>query len=360
VDVRARVSVALADRMTRPLVTRNLTLGLPIDATRWAEAFSQQFRRVDDVHQLYERAESCVVSVAAPALGTVSLRCERAFVPLRWAFGRDRDGPYIYLVDNTDGVSVNVSRYAFSGPADEVHVSGEEGATLRWPEGGLFCATAGEIRSAVILPPLVRNLSDLRSAPPSFPSMSKSAASALKLIELANLWATAALPGDPFAAARRLTVLQEMAHTLAGLIGGQRWEIAERNCQGLTSSDLQSLRDAMGDGAYQTRLANALRVAVPRLRSSDVPSRVARFAAILGEHARPAGVSDADRALSEFLLRLATEPGTLLSLPATAMRDHLSLTLTSPVLLRAARFVVLATAADTDDAGSTYAGWTWQ
>lgn len=359
-DTRARVTLALADRLTRPLVTRTLTLGLPVDRRRWTEVFSQQFRRVEDVHRTYERAESCAITVSTPSLGSVSIRSERAFAPLRWAFGRDRDGPYIYLVDNTDGVQLAVTRYEFSRPADGTPVSTAESQQLRWPDGGLLCATAGETRAAVILPPCVRTLADLRSAQPRLPGLSRTAADVLRLIELADLWATAALPADPFASARRVVVLREISHGLAALIGGPRWAASEVGRPRVESIDLQSLSDAIGDSAYQRRLANALRCAVPVFQAEDVPSRVARFAAILGEHGRQAGATGTDSPLAEFLLRLATDPATLLNWPTTASHELLGLTMTSPVLLRAARFVVLATATGDDDAASIYPGWTWQ
>jgi hypothetical protein len=359
-DTRARVTLALADRLTRPLVTRTLTLALPVDGARWAEVFSRQFRRVEEVHRTYEQAESCDITVTAPSLGTVSIRSERAFAPLRWAFGRDRDGPYIYLVDNTDGLRLEVTRYEFSHPAYGIPVPVAERLQLRWPDGGLVSVTAGEIRAAVILPPHVRTFADIPTARPRLPGLSRSTAGVLRLIELADLWATAALPADPFASARRLVVLREIAYALAALIGGPRWATSEDGCLGVESIDLQSLRGAIGDGVYQRRLADALRRAVPEFQAGDGPSRMALFAAVLGEHARPAGVTGADRSLAEFLLRLATDPATLLTWPTNALYELLGLTLTSPVLLRAARFVVLATTTDDEDSGLTYAGWPWQ
>lgn len=359
-DTRARVTLALADRLTRPLVTRTFNLRLPVNRARWAEVFFQQFRRVEEVHRTYEQAESCAITVMAPSLGSVSLRSERAFVPLRWAFGRDREGPYIYLVDNTDSVQLEVSRFEFTRPADGIPVSVAESERLRWPGGGLVTAIAGEIRSAVILPPYVRTFADMRTARPQLPDLSRSAADVLRMIELAELWATAALPADPFAAARRRVVLREIAGGLAGLIGGPRWATTEAGRPGAESIDLKSMREAIGDGAYQRRLANALRIAIPALQSGDTPSRVVRFAALLGENARQAGVTGADRHLAELLLRLATDPSTLLNWPLADLDAFLHMTLTSPVLLRAARFVVLATETGIDDGSSTYPGWIWQ
>lgn len=358
-DTRARLTLALADRLTRPLVTRTVTIGLPVDSGRWAELFSQQFRNAEEVHRTYEQAESCGITVTAQSLGSVSVRSERAFAPLRWAFGRDREGPYIYLVDNTDGVQLKVTRFEFSRPADGVPLPVAERERLRWPSGGLVAATAGEIRAAVILPPRVRTLLDLRAAPPQLPQLTRSTEDVLRLIELADLWATAALPADPFAATRRLFVLREIAHGLATLIGGPRWAASDPRV-GAGSIDLRSLREAIGDAPYQLRLANALRSAVPALQSATSPNRVTRFAAVLGEHARRAGVTGADRYLAEFLLRLATDPSTLLNWPSADLHALVQLTLTSPVLLRAARFVVLATATGDEDGGSIYPGWTWQ
>lgn len=359
-DRRSRLTLALADRLMRPLVTKQMTVTLPIDQTRWAELFSRQFRRVDDVHRSYEQAESCVVTVASAELGSVSLRCERAFAPLRWAFDRDRDGPLLKLIDNTDGVPVGVRRYEFTRPAEGVVESVTPRSAVRWPVGGLFVASAGSTRAAVVLPAHVRDFADLRAAAPVLPRWTRSIADVQRAIDLSHLWGTASLPADPFAAVRRLEVLRAIASEIAGLVGGPRWAKGEWDHVRSAVGAVDSLAELIGDAPYQRSLAAALRDAFPALQVLEAPKRAAEFSSLLSQYARPAGVTFEDHRLGEFLLKLASSPASLVGWPAEELRTYLNLTLSSPVLLRAARFVVIATATEDEDAGSTYSGWIWE
>jgi acetyl esterase/lipase len=57
------------------------------------------------------RTGSPSVGESSPAhTAQVTLRCARAFTSLRWTFGRYRDGPYVSLVDQTDGAPDHHSR----------------------------------------------------------------------------------------------------------------------------------------------------------------------------------------------------------------------------------------------------------
>ena len=89
--------------------------------------------------------------------------------------------------------------------------------------------------------------------------------------------------------------------------------------------------------------------------------RIEHLTGIFRAHTEADGVGARNAVLvSEFLLRLATEPATLSRWRPSDFDDLLAVTLSAPVLLRAARFVVLATAAaENDDTGSVYVGWVW-
>jgi hypothetical protein len=355
---RARVTLDLTNRRGQRLVRRSTTLSLRVDRTRWADFFVRQFRRVEDVYSKYDQAEACVVTVSAPGLGTASIRCERAFTALRWAFGRDGEGPYVALVDNTDGRSLTTTCFDFSTPDEGRMVSIEAGQPLRSPEGGLVRTTDGMLHASVVLPPFVRTLEDLRRMrAPELRPMDRTKRDVLRVIELAQLWATASLPADPFAAVRRLDVLRAIARTLASTIAGERWTKAE-DATRIDAPDVWMLGEAIGGKAEQRELAGTLRAELPTLESLDVQGRVVRFAGILRVHAHAAAAEQ--DAVSEFVLRLATEPSTLLGWREGEIDELLSLTLSSPVMLRAARFVVLATAAGSEDADSVYPGWQWE
>ena len=64
--------------------------------------------------------------------------------------------------------------------------------------------------------------------------------------------------------------------------------------------------------------------------------------------------------LGEWLLRLASAPGTLSVVSGEIVRRFLEVALKNPLLLRAARSVVLSVHFDTpEDSGTAYRGWQW-
>lgn len=204
------------------------------------------------------------------------------------------------------------------------------------------------------------HLADLRSASPVLPRWARSIGDVQRAIELSQLWGTASLPADPFAAVRRLEVLRAIASEIAELVGGPRWGKGEREHVRLTARAVDSLAELIGDAPYQRSLASALRRSLASLQVLEAPKRAAEFSSLLSRHARPAGISLDDLRLGEFLLKLASSPASLVGWPAEELRADLDLTLASPVLLRAARFVVIATATEDEDAGSMYSGWIWE
>jgi len=349
---RANIEIALADRSNRELVVRRSSGALPIDPARWVQLFTSAFGRDDAMHRFYEEAESCHVAVTAHGVGTVTLRCERPFAPLRWAFGRDRNGPFVRLVDNTDGGRAVVRQFEFGRPVDAIPVILADRALLREPRGGLVIAEVGGARALMILPPLVRDLEDLRAEPPHVTPGPRSVAEVIRLIGLAHLWASASLPADPFASTRRLVVLRAITGHLTELVCGTRWGQAERIAaqrdRGLIASELTA---AIGAQSYQLALAGDLQRRVGAL-TSRAPARLAdSFAAALALHGRAAGVRGQDGRLAEFLLRLASQPSSLGTLASDDLRAKVELVLASPVLLRAARFLTLLTdGADRGDA----------
>ena len=354
---RAKVTMELTDRLGRRLAQQSTTLELRVDRARWSEMLARHFRRAEKLQRQYDRAEACEIAVTVSNIGSASIRCERSFTVLRWAFGRDGDGPFVVLVDNTSGSRIATTLYDFAAPGEAKATSVEAGQEVRWPDGGLIHATDGSVDAAVILPPRVRTLQDLQTRRTALPQLGRSPTEILRAIQLGRLWATASLPSDPFAATRRLSVLRTMAQAVASTVGGQRWASAERTCEARGAPEISLLAEAVGDKADHRRLANATRLALQTLQDLGMRHRITRFAGLLRDHLDDVLPTPE---LSEFLLRLATEPWTLLDRSESDFDDHLVWILGSPVLLRAARFIVLATAPAFDDEDLVYPGWQWE
>jgi hypothetical protein len=344
------------------LTKRRFRVALPLDASGWRKVVASELWGPADIRRVYDDAESLVVTASHSGLGVAVLRCEREFAPLRWAMGSDRDGPFARLIDNAESSAIKVERFEFTTPAQAIWIDATPGERLRWPPGGLIRTSTASFESSVVLPPLVRDLTDMRLADvtPQIATGPRTAAEGLRLIHLARLWASASLPANLFARLKRRSVLRTITARLAGLIAGQRWaHLEERGVRddAFAPRDLQGL---VGEEGYQRALADIISRSLEDWRSVEPEKRAQAFAGVLAEHARPAGVAREDVRLAECLLRLASEPASLSAWPEDEVRSALELTLVSPLLLRAARFLVLAIhATEEEDAGTMYRGWAW-
>jgi hypothetical protein len=361
--VEVKVDLALCDRAGKTLARHALRVSLPVDSQRWLRLF-KQIGAVGGIQRAYEQSEACRIEITHPELGSAALFCEREFTPLRWVFGRDSDGPFVRLIDNTDGNGTRIDCYAFAAPDRSTTVDLSAGMRWRGPGGGLVTATAGDNQASVILPPFVHDLTDLRTAniTPTLKAGTRSEEGVRRAIKLTGRWSEASLPADPFGEIRRTAVLRAITAHIASLIGGDRWEHLERRLLiGRDSPSMSELRDGVGEQRYQRELALDLSHHVGRLQTLQPEKRAAPLAFALHMHAPPAGVRPDDSRFAEFLLRLASDPTTLLSWPAEDCQVTLRRALDSPVVLRAARYVVLAIDGATEEvAGVTYAGWAWE
>ena len=361
--VHVKLHVSLGDRSGAAVAQHGLGVSLPVDRQRWL-ALLGQIREAGAIQRSYEESETCLVEVSHPELGSVALRCEREFTPLRWVFRRDGEGPFIRLIDNTDGAETQIEYRAFDTPdrAEVVEVlNGKDG---RWPRGGLVTAVSGTGQASVILPASVRRWDELRDAQvvPKLRPGVKTTRGVSHFIRLADQWSAASLPADPLAAYGRTVVLRAIAAHIAGLIGGDRWEgLEHRLFEGRRPPSRSELQEAVGSQRYQRELALDLSRRIERLQGLRADRRAAPLAFALEMHARAAGVRSQEARFSEFLLRLASDPASLLAWPEPERDEAIERTLTSPLLLRAARYLVLAIDELSDaTVGATYAGWEWE
>jgi hypothetical protein len=360
--VEVKVDVALGDRVGKTLARHRLSLALPVDSQRWLNMF-KRISDLDAIQRVYDESESCLIEVSYPELGSARLSCEREFSPLRWVFRRDSDGPFVRLIDNTDGSETKIEYSAFAAPDKAVTVDLSDGMVGRWPGGGLVSATAGTTRASVILPPFVHDLNDLRIAntPPTLAPGTRSSEGVWRAISLASRWTEASLPADPFGGIFQTAVLRAITAHVASLVGGERWGRLERSLLDSGSEPSTSeLREGIGEQRYR-ELALDLSHRVDRLQTLAPEKRAAPLAFALQMHAPDARVRSEDKRFVEFLLRLASDPTTLLSWPTHDSEEALQRALASPVVLRAARYLVLAISLTAEQsAGVIYAGWSWQ
>jgi hypothetical protein len=333
---------------------------LPVVATDWLKLASREIRGSPALYNCYNEADALVLTVAHPDLGSVVLRAEREFTPFRWIVATDRDGPFARLINNTEGIPLEVRRYDFASPAEAVPVDQLPGEPIRWSSGGLLRASIPDVEASVVLPPHIQHLTDLRVS--SFVAdKPRTPDQVLELIRLATLWTAASLSGDPFAQRDRRTALRAITSRIVSMICGTRWaQLEDRGSQSDEFAYVE-LQDGVGSDTYQQDLAQAISRRLLGWKSLDPAKRAEDFTAVLSAFNHRTKVARTEIHFAEFLLRLASEPASVTEWPENAIRTALDRVFESPVLLRAARFVVLAIHLDeNEDSGSTYRGWSWR
>jgi len=338
-------------------------LTLPIAAHVWREIFDRDFRQAKDVYQGYDSANRGVIEITHAELGAVSLQCERAFVPLRWGSGEDRNGYFLRLHDNVGDQVVRVEHLDFDQPDATTVVDVGEDGLFRAGAGGLYVARSAGYVATSIMPPLIRGLVDLQrmSVPPRFLTRSRTLEALRAWISTTAAWAQAEVPGNPFAAAGRDRVVRAFPQAIAGVIGGGWWEQAEARVEEDQSIERVQLDAALARPGEHSGFRLDLKQLVNSSPTLSTPERVREFAelsrAVL--HSEPVD----RRWLAEFVLRLASSPGTLDTWAgADDIEQALTIALEVPFILRAARYLVLAThyASAAPDSLLSYRGWSWE
>lgn len=347
------------------LANDQVKLQTPLDPVAWSAAPARQLRASKVLQDHYDEADVLVLTASSSQLGSVELRCEREFSPLRWVVRHDRTGPYARLVDNTEGNSAEVTRFAFATPAtpELVDPGGTALTMLHWPAGGLLRARTNDCQALVIMPPYVHgDLGELREtlATPEVPLGPRTATKMLSLMDMCAQWATASLPGDPFAGYERRSVLCALTAALVSVAAGSRWSHLEQRGRRDDSYVFQDLRDGVGMEDYQRRIADAISRRLAAWHALDPEKRAYEFGSVLATFSYRTHVRDNAARVAEFLLRAASDPSSLESWPADDKASLVEQVIVSPMLIRAARFIVLGIHLDSDDdSGSTYRGWSW-
>jgi hypothetical protein len=362
-DASVSVHVDLVGRNQEQLAFRQFKIGLPVDVPGWLNLALREIRGAQELRRVYDDSEAIILTVTCLGLGMVRLRCERAFMPLRWVTGDDRNGPFARLVNNAEETQIEIGRYGFDSPTELAAVDGSSDERIRWPSGGLLQASINEVESSVILPPWVRNLDDLKRArvTPTIPIVPRSVDQVVRLIKLASLWSGAQLAANPVAEIGLRSVLRATTAGIASLIGGVRWSHLERDGAQQDEYSFQDLKSLVGTETYQVSIANSIAENLAGWTALKPYERVEGFFSVLMVYRLRLRIEPSDVRFAEFLLRLASDASSLGDWSSEEVRESIDRSLVSPVLTRAARFLVLGVHLDVDeDSASTYRGWLWE
>lgn len=362
-------TVSLFEKETdAPAAARQLPpLPLPVTPDRWEGHFEKYFRETREAEAAYDTARVCQLEFAAEELGAFSVRCEREFTPIRWAVrGVGREYLLRLIDDSGDPTPRFVARMAFEAPSVEEALEPIPEYRVPTP-GGLYVARSAEFEAAVIVPPSVRGLKDLKCVP-CIDGRERSTEALVRAIALARLWRRARLTGDLLSKTRQCTVLHAFASHIFRLIGGDNWTGAELSVRDREDGLIELKRavsrrpQEIGIGAALIRDYAALAVATSKDKVGRLGSLASKFLALPSTPV--SGVSNANNVewLAEFALRLASDPAEVEVWAGQHLRVGLARLLELPTLARAARFLVLATDHHLQSrtaSSELYAGWGW-
>ena len=355
---------------------------LPVGADEWERLFAREFKRRPEVSRAYDEATACVIEVTDADLGSAVLSCERSFTPLRWGVVQGHDNLAMRLHDNL-GADLRVECFDFAEPDRAVALDVPSDLVFRREEGGLFAAYGEEHAAYAILPRRIRDAIDLRASrvQPRLCRYARTPEGVASLMSLAWRWREASLPGDPFAQAARDAVTKAITTSLVSLIGGSHWSALEQKVQHQSGTTIHHLQEGLAAPGVQlpfrervVRLAEALPDLTLAQRVGEFslalagPVSTSVFASSSGQRmvvsdtgkkriaAYPALRFDVEpRWLSEYLLRMASDPGGALEWAGDESERGVQLVLTAPLLLRAARLLVLSLVVNDAENG----GWSW-
>lgn len=342
-EAEAELVVSLRDEwgVEKRRITRKLVL--PVDGTGWRQ-HAQSIRDDKRFKDVYDEAESCALTVHRDSVGMASLTCERGFRPFRWRFRTERDGRKVAsLSDRTDGGSTRVEFYKVDSPLQYVECDRTQPIPMP-SRGGLLRAVSDEAESVVLAPTNPNDLLATRSTAPHVGYVDKSLAGVMKLVQGHRLWATADLPADAFAIYQQHLALDAVARALAMLLGGSHWAAIERK---LVSADdpadlLDEMQRKVGNAPAHEALAEAISLHLYHwLTAGEI---LVGFSSAIHTTLTDSGIDVAQHpSAARFVLTLAGRPGWIMDWPESERRYLLPRVMSSPVLVRAARFAVLGT-----------------
>jgi hypothetical protein len=262
-------------------------------------------------------------------------------MPLRWRFRRQRNGEVTAtLTDRTGGAATRVELFFVESPLIAV-TQGPTSPIAPPARGGLLRASSEEATSVVIAPtnPNAYRASHLERT--TIQHGSPSPAEIVRLAEGHRMWEQAS-PPDPFAAREQQVAMEGIARAIPSMVGGNHWADLERRLE--RSDDpadlLDRMQDLIGLSAGQKALGEAIGFRLHEWLSAG--SLLFGFNEVIAPALRENGLQ-AQPTAARFLLTLAGRPGHILDWPDTDRRYLLERVVSSPVLLRAARFAVLGT-----------------
>lgn len=208
---------------------------LPLQASNWAEMFTQ-LRDKRDLAELIEESASCVVVAQSPVFRAAELVLERRASPIRLKL-RKRDGKSVLELfnDTSDNEPLSLAVYEFESPSLRSEIPVESGhRSILEARPGLVVAKCGKNEVSLIIPPEVHDLFDLRQSlrpirPPSIPTTLRDLREA---VALAALWSEGDTGAHVLSDGLQGKVLEAWSRAVVLALAGQHWVRLEESVSG--------------------------------------------------------------------------------------------------------------------------------
>jgi hypothetical protein len=340
-------------------------LVLPVSPDIWRTHFDKFFRRTREATNAYDTTRICELVFNAEELGSFTIRCEREFVPLRWAL-RSNGHEYIAQLLDDSGSSMRpvIIRMSYENPLIEEELVIDD-EYLVPPEGGLYAARMNGNTASIIVPPTVRELRDLRCKP-TITGSERTIESVHTALELAHVWGVARLSGNLISETRHHEVLKAINHRIVKLLCGDHW-IQTEETEGKGYNWLDNLQRVISGRREEAGMGSALHSNYINLIQKTQEERIEYLECLASKNlVMRVGVKEVEDSvwLSELSLRLVSNPTKVVEWAGQRLDGGLKCLMEElPTLVRSSRFLVLAIdrfLQSENVPGELYAGWRWK
>jgi len=360
--IRGRVVLRGLDG--KELFNRAVSLPSPCNTDTWRDKFAD-IR--DAASTKYDDAQVCVLEFDAGALGRRQVTAERDFTPLRWAV-RD-NGRRVVLIDSQGCVDLDVSQILCATPSleDQIDPTNALNGIVLPEDGALVVARSGRLgATTVVVPPQrVTSLGALSGERAEIPTPARNSAAILKLARRAALWERARLAGSSLAEARRGTVVEALVGSRVGIIASPLWMDAEEllRDEGPKAAE-EIMRRRVASRPEERAIAGNLAQRIGVSLSASIVEADQVFLDAIMPFVRVATL----RSIAPYALRLAASPSEARTLVDNLTdgnsydereKELIDELLLHPVVVRAARYFVVATRALVSTQGREYRAIPW-
>lgn len=349
---------------------------LPINPLQWRELFKKNV--TDKLRKfILDEATLCEIHFTGKELGDAKYYFHRQDSALRWSIIRNRNSAQIKLYDDTDEIETpTVLFYHSENPDKSFEISYDDALMgIEIKQSGLFYVESKQSKSSIVVSDSmeVSSLADLQKKYQLKPVVSPDVWSSISLLDalcLIEKWSYAkSFSDDLFSTQIQKEALLALGRGLFGYLGGKQWLSYEEDIYNNLDPPrtlLSMFKKIVKSWHFTLNFANAIRNSLDEIPHKTTDLRVLWFAYRL-ESLKFFGQSKSFDFLvwySEFILRLATEPGRIRDWAQNKFDTGITILSEEPFVTLLARYFVLCVEhkmhdKKISDTGYLYANWRW-